>query len=58
MPRSWGDDDDDDVVSGFRPGFRLRTKWSFHRRWMPSDMKSFIESYDEATEEKTAPTVV
>jgi hypothetical protein len=43
-------------VRGFNPGFRFRTKWSFQRRWMPRDMKSFMESYEEATEEKTAPT--
>ncbi|KAG9755161.1 hypothetical protein KCU59_g9, partial [Aureobasidium melanogenum] len=39
------------------PGFKLRTKWSFQRRWIPRDMKSFIVSYEEATELKTAPTV-
>jgi hypothetical protein len=48
---------DDGDVSGLRPGFKFRTKWSFQRRWMPRDMKSFMESYDEATEEKTAPTI-
>ena len=26
------------------PGFRLRTKWSFQRRWMPRDIRSFIVS--------------
>ena len=30
-----------------------RTKWSFQSRWMESDMRSFMVSYDVATEEKT-----
>ena len=39
-----------------RPGSSERTKWSFHRRWMPRDMRSFMVSYLLATEEKTLPT--
>ena len=31
------------------PGLMERTKWSFHRRWMPRDMKSFMVSYEVAT---------
>lgn len=43
-------------VRGLVPGFRLRTKWSFQRRWMPRDMRSFMASYELATEEKTLRT--
>ena len=52
----WSSSDDDDDDNRFAPGSRERTKWSFHNRWMPRDIRSFMVSYDEATEEKTAPT--
>lgn len=29
---------------GEKPGLRERTKWSFQRRWMPRDMRSFMVS--------------
>lgn len=39
------------------PGLRPRTKWSFHSRCIPTDIRSFMVSYEEATDEKTAPTI-
>lgn len=38
------------------PGLMLRTKWSFHKRWIPRDMKSFMVSYEAATLLKTPAT--
>ena len=38
------------------PGSSERTKWSFQRLWMPSDIRSFMVSYLLATDEKTSPT--
>jgi len=34
----------------------VETKESFHIRWIPRDIESFIRSYFEATELKTPPT--
>ena len=48
--------DESDRV-GFEPGLRPRTKGSFHSRCIPRDIRSFMVSYEEATEEKTAPTI-
>jgi len=39
------------------PGLRPRTKWSFHNLCIPSDMKSFIVSYEAATLLKTPATL-
>lgn len=39
------------------PGLMERTKWSFHRRWIPRDMKSFMVSYEVATLLNTPATV-
>lgn len=38
------------------PGLRVRTKWSFQRRWVYRDIMSFMVSYFLATEENTSPT--
>ena len=32
------------LEEGEMPGFRARTKWSFQRRWMPRDIRSFMVS--------------
>lgn len=39
-----GEDEVVDVRSGFMPGSRERTKWSFQSRWIPRDIRSFIVS--------------
>ncbi|KAH3681077.1 hypothetical protein WICPIJ_007962 [Wickerhamomyces pijperi] len=38
---------------GLAPASNLRMNWSFHRRWTPTDITSFMISYLEATEENT-----
>lgn len=40
------------------PGFKRDTKSSFHSRWTPIDIASFIRSYFGATEEKTPFTLI
>jgi len=43
-------------MDGGRRGSMVETKESFHIRWIPRDIESFIRSYFEATELKTPPT--
>ena len=40
------------------PGCNEATKSSFHSRWAPADVMSFMKSYFEATESKTSRTIL
>lgn len=51
-----GEDEKDDEIEEEKPGLREETKWSFHIRCQPKDMRSFMRSYDSATLWKTLAT--